>query len=402
MTGSHIGRFGEFERIRPPVVDIGELGKRRLNNLRSTMVEHGLGLCVLTNPVSVRYAIDYRGYASFQSRIPSSYVVLAVDGPVFLYGVDTEGTCLADVTRDPSSVTTFDAGLDLAHASGRFVRDISAVIEELGIGPDLELGVERLLPTTHHELRSAGVHVVDAEPTIELARSRKVAGEIDLIRHSIDVAELAMGKMQEALRPGVTENRLWSILHQVNIEHDGDWIDGRMLCSGPRSNPWYQEASHREILAGDLVPFDTDMVGPFGYCADISRTFLCGDGAPSAEQSDLYALAALEVEHNTSLLRVGASFEELSRGVLRHDEDIVANRYACAFHGVGMSDEYPKIPYPDDWARIGYEGEVEEGLVLSVESYVGRLGASEGVKLEQMVQVTTDGVVPLSTYPLWD
>ena len=40
--------------------------------------------------------------------------------------------------------------------------------------------------------------------------------------------------------------------------------------------------------------------------------------------------------------------------------------------------------------------------MLSVESYVGPDGGVEGVKLEQMVRVTTSGVVPLSTYPLWD
>ena len=89
-------------------------------------------------------------------------------------------------------------------------------------------------------------------------------------------------------------------------------------------------------------------------------------------------------------------------GVLRQPDDIVAQRYVCAFHGVGLSDEYPKIPYPDDWDRIGYDGEIEAGLVLSVESYVGPLGGTQGVTLEQMVQVTPDGVEALSSYPFWE
>ena len=89
-------------------------------------------------------------------------------------------------------------------------------------------------------------------------------------------------------------------------------------------------------------------------------------------------------------------------GVLRQPDDIVAQRYVCAFHGVGLSAEYQKIPYPDDWDRIGYDGEIEAGLVLSVESYVGPLGGPQGVKLEQMVQVTPDGVEALSSYPFWE
>ena len=37
--------------------------------------------------------------------------------------------------------------------------------------------------------------------------------------------------------------------------------------------------------------FDTDMVGPFGYCADVSRTFFCGPGRrPTRRQKQLYRL----------------------------------------------------------------------------------------------------------------
>lgn len=55
-----------------------------------------------------------------------------------------------------------------------------------------------------------------------------------------------------------------------------------------------------------------------------------------------------------------------------------ASAKPCAFHGVGMSDEYPKIPYPQDWSATGYDDEIEDGLVVSIESYVGRAGGREG------------------------
>ena len=362
----------------------------------------GIDVVVLTNPVSIRYAIGYRGYALFQAHIPSSYLILPVAGDAVYHGLDTEKTAVADVLRSTHGVTVFDAGSDLAARARLFVDDVERVIDDAGLGRDAVVGLERMTTSTHDAISEAGWSTAEAEPVVELARSLKIEGELDLIRHAIDVAELGMAKMEAALEPGITENRLWSILHQVNVEHDGDWIDGRMLCSGHRSNPWYQEASHRTIDAGDVVPFDTDMVGPFGYCADVSRTFLCGDVAPTAEQQWLYDMALAEIEHNTNLLHVGASFRELSHSVLRQPDDVVAIRYACAFHGVGMSDEYPKIPYPDDWEWTGYDGEITEGLVLSVESYVGPVGGSQGVKLEQMVQVTSAGVELLSRYPFWD
>jgi len=43
---------------------------------------------------------------------------------------------------------------------------------------------------------------------------------------------------------------------------------------------------------------------------------------------------------------------------------------------------------------------VEAGMVLCVESFVGRWGRGEGVKLEQQVLVTDRGAELLSGYPL--
>ena len=74
-----------------------------------------------------------------------------------------------------------------------------------------------------------------------------------------------------SLEPGITENKLWSILHQTNIEMGGEWIETRLLTSGQRTNPWFQECSNRVIQKGDLVSFDTDLIGPNGYCSDTRR-----------------------------------------------------------------------------------------------------------------------------------
>ena len=390
------------EFLPPPPLDLDALRAGRLAQLRETMVDHGLDVCVLTNPVSLRYAVDYRGFPLYQSHIPSTYLMVPVEGPLVLYGGYSDSLETIDDVRPAHSVTAFDAGLDLSAVASGFAVDVATYLSEVGLSPTAVVGLERTSPSGHAALHDAGLRVVDAETAVELARSRKSPLELNALRYSIAVAEHGMAAMEAALLPGINENQLWSILHQVNIAHDGDWMDGRMLCSGPRSNPWYQEASDRTIEVGDLVPFDTDMIGPFGYCADISRTFLCGGVPPTAEQSDLYELARAEIEHNTALLYVGASFRELSQAVLRQPDDVVAQRYVCAFHGVGMSDEYPKIPYPDDWDRCGYDGEIEDGVVLSVESYVGRLGGTQGVKLEQMVQVTAGGVEALSSYPFWE
>ena len=48
----------------------------------------------------------------------------------------------------------------------------------------------------------------------------------------------------------------------------------------------------------------------------------------------------------------------------------------------------------------GYDGVLEPGTVLCVESYVGELGGHEGVKLEEQVLVTESSPKVLSSFPL--
>jgi len=134
-------------------------------------------------------------------------------------------------------------------------------------------------------------------------------------------------------------------------------------------------------------------------CADVSRTWLCGGERPSNEQRDLFALAREQIAYNTELLRPGAGFRELTETAFKLPDAFAANRYSVVFHGVGLCDEYPAIYYPEDWQAAGYDGELEANMVLCVESYVGREGGEEGVKLEDQVLITTDGPVTLSNYP---
>jgi Xaa-Pro dipeptidase len=46
-----------------------------------------------------------------------------------------------------------------------------------------------------------------------------------------------------------------------------------------------------------------------------------------------------------------------------------------------------------------HEGEIEEGMVFSVEAYVGVEGDDEGLKLEEQIPVRSSGVELLSHAP---
>ena len=205
--------------------------------------------------------------------------------------------------------------------------------------------------------------------------------------------------MKEKLHAGMTEEELWSYMHKVNIESGGEWFETRLLVSGPRTNPWLQECSNRVIEAGDVVAFDTDMVGPYGYCADISRTFVEGNKF-SDEQRRLYDLALEHINHNKSLIKAGVNFLEFAEQSWKLPDNCYDNHYPCIIHGVGLCDEWPFVAYPNkDFSNSDYSACFEENMTICVESYIGEVGGKEGIKLEDQFLVTKDGLKQLSSFP---
>ncbi len=205
--------------------------------------------------------------------------------------------------------------------------------------------------------------------------------------------------MREFCVPGVTENDVWAELHKSNIKRGGEWIETRIMASGPRTNPWFQECGPRVVQDGDLLALDTDLIGCYGICADISRTWILGDAPPSSEQQRLFAEAHAQIVENTAILAPGKSLREIAFSGRQLPEEFVALRYTCKMHGVGLCDEWPKAVYPQDWKDGAYDYELEPGMVLCVEAYIGAKGGREGVKLEDQVLITEDGHELLSHFP---
>ena len=161
-------------------------------------------------------------------------------------------------------------------------------------------------------------------------------------------------------------------------------------------------ATGDNLGVGDLVAFDTDMVGALGYLADISRSWICPGKPPTNEQQRLYAIAQEQVRANIALIKPGVSFREFSETCWPVPEAYIPNRYMMMVHGAGLVDEYPSIAYARDFADWGYDGVFQENMTVSVESYIGEAGGKEGVKLEQQVLITARGAEPLSKTPFED
>jgi Xaa-Pro aminopeptidase len=283
--------------------------------------------------------------------------------------------------------------------NGLWADEMIELIDESARSGGRRLAVDSLALEQLRELESRSVDLVDAWPIMDEARGVKSRDEIAALRLAAHSCCTVVGEMRDALVPGMTEVELWTMLHAGNWERFGEWVETRLLASGPRTNPWYQEASSKQIEEGELVAFDTDLVGAYGMCIDMSRTWLCGDGRPTAAQSDVYGRARETIESNIPLFVPGATFRDITeRLTYAPVEDF--NGYTVMAHGVGLCDEYPSIFTREQWTDTGFDGVIEAGNVISVEAFVGRRDGGEGVKLEQQLVVTDDGPELLTGYPL--
>jgi Xaa-Pro aminopeptidase len=393
----------EWAELGLDAPDMDVARRYRLERIRAELIRRDLAGIVVYDPLNVRYATDSTDMQLWCTHNAVRYAFMATEGPVILWDFHncehlSQHLPLIDEIRHGTAWHYYEAGQHGRERARVWAAEIADLLAAHG-GGNRRLAVDRLNPDGVDALGALGVSVHSGEEVMEHARAVKCPDELKAMRRAVAACEAAMGVMEAAVRPGITENDLWAILHAENIRRGGEWIETRLLASGPRTNPWFQECSARVIEAGDIVAFDTDLVGPYGYCCDISRTWLAGDGRPSNEQRALYAMAEEQIAANLELLRPGRSFKELAHSAKSLPAEYLPNRYSVLFHGVGLCDEYPAVPYADDWGRSGYDGVLEPGMALCVESYVGRHGGHEGVKLEEQVLITETGTEMLSRYP---
>jgi Xaa-Pro aminopeptidase len=384
--------------------DLPAMRKYRLERIHAELKRRDYAGALLYDPVNIRYATDSTNMQPWVAHNPTRHCFVATEGPVVLFDYFScehlsDHSGVVDEVRPAVSWIYLYGGELSDQRVKRWAAGIADLVREHG-GGNSRIAVDHLDHQGASELARLGVSVGNGEAVMGNARLIKSPDEILCMRRAIVSCEAAMAEMETALKPGISENELWSELHRGNIARGGEWIETRLLSSGARTNPWFQECSSRVIEAGDLVAFDTDLIGPYGFCADLSRTWLCGGGKPTDEQRDLFRIAADQTAFNTDLLRPGTSFRDLVERSKTPPLDCFPARYGVLYHGVGLADEYPTLPHAVDWTDDTPDGVLEPGMVLCVESYIGRLGGREGVKIEEQVLIAQTGPEQLSRYPL--
>ncbi len=393
------------EMARLPAVDEDRMALDRLARVQAEVQARDLGGLLLYDPVNVRYATGCRNMQVWAMRNSSRYCLVPAEGRTVVFDFVH---CEHMSEHLPTVAESRPAKMWLNHIAGARREDVMAAwAAELADAikercHNNRIAVDRLDGDPRAALEAHQIQVSFGQGVIEQARRIKTPEELKAQKRSAHVCQTALRLMRDATRPGVTENEIWAILVGVNVALDGDYTESRMVVSGPRTNPWYSEASDKRIEAGELLGIDTDMIGPYGYSTDMSRTWLCKPGTPTATQKELYSVAYDQVMTNKDLLKAGLSFRELAETSWRIPAKFEHFECGCIVHGIGMCNEWPQLVPRRMFDDHGYDGHFEENMTICVESYIGERGGHEGVKLEEMVRITETGCELVGVFPFED
>ncbi len=232
---------------------------------------------------------------------------------------------------------------------------------------------------------------VPASPLTAELRMRKDPEEVEMLRRAGAAADRVIDRLTRTPFSGKTERELSRMISGWLLEEGHEIVDFAIVGSGPNGASPHHEASDRVIEVGDAVV--CDFGGSLGgYWSDTTRMFAVGH-TPEGFDEPFKVLRRAQAAA-VDAVRPGvaaASIDAVARGM------IAGAGYGEFFihrtgHGIGTDvHEHPYIVE-------GNETVLEPGMTFSIEPGI-YLPGRFGMRIEDIVAVTPDGVERLNTSP---
>ena len=282
----------------------------------------------------------------------------------------------------------------------KFIDYLKAQLKRMGALNE-RLGIDVYAPRFEQMLKDAGIEVTtEGMEALADAREVKTRDEIECIRMASAIAEAALSKVAQAIKPGVRESDLVGIMNQVSYQYGGTtYGDTWVACSGPNTAPNLRTFTDRMIRPGDVVFVDAYGTHYLEYHTCYYRTFVCGKAWP--ELKEAFKKVAFWQRAPLEKCKDGNTTKDIAERCPGADkwgytDEAKAMGNAIA-HGIGLSHvERPFISR--EWS-IDHPMPLKEGMVFAIENQFPD-GLGQGVRLEDIVAVTKTGYELLTRWPL--
>ncbi len=388
-------------------INYDRLRNERLQRAKDQINKDGLGALITWDHANIRYLTSH--YLATPTRaVEIACVVIPRNGEPHLFGAPTPSEA---ERRMPWLKGRVHPSLGVPKLFARTADDLQPVVVVVS---DLlaQYGVEKeplgLDGTTLEMLygqafKKAGIETVHAKMTLDEARMIKTKDEIELMRITCANAEKAFVDIMEAIKPGTRECDLVGLGIKALYEQGVDHTEDLVCCSGYNTNPFGWSFTDKPIRPGDLVYIDVDGASYQGYMSCVYRTFSCGKA--TEEQKELYEECRSMLYAGMSAVKDGNTTHDIvdkwpdSPEYWGFDEWREVLPYAVG-HGIGLSLHDPPLISPMHKAAGAPAVTLREGMVIALETWTGKRGGKDGVRLEEDLVVTKDGCEILTRFPV--
>ena len=362
-------------------VDFLRLRSDRRANVFAGMAREGLDALMLGGVGNVRYVSGARqlGRSGVLPFAPVA-VVVAATGRVHLLSTWDEGV--------PPEIG-YDELYRMSWNPANLVGDLAKIP---GVTEAKRVGTDGLTPRFAGliERFATAAELVDAAPVMSAARRIKTPDELTCIEVAAAIAEAGLSAMMTALAPGVTERELLGLHDEQVAKLGAPHPPSESVCFATPTQgpvPFRHIAADRPIGDGELVALAPGALYA-GYESGLARTRVAG-APPPPTAAPLAARCAEGMEALLTACRPGGTGADLYRAWADAGN---ADSSVPLAHGLGLGAEPPLIGL-----GRGRDAVLEEGMVLSVQSWVSEPGVG-GVLHRDTVHIGSAGPSVLTRY----
>jgi Xaa-Pro aminopeptidase len=393
------------DRIDRPAVDHVAIRRHRVSAVRAAMARHDLDAIVAFEYANGRYIADLRPLWAPNFLVRQAALISRGDDRVicFVHQDDAPHRRATMPWIDPDDVREFPTGAANFGAPIEALAPLVRAVDELGIRHG-RIGVDIATVAVLDLLRRAlgDREVVDLTPCMREVRAVKSAEELAIMRYASAASDAATSAAIAAIRPGMRECDVLAEAMAVLYRHGAEIPQCNLIvCSGPGTAPMQRYAGLRAIEDGDLVMLDLGACFD-GMFSELARTVIVG--RPNARQVSIYRTAAQIHEAAIGALHAGATAREVQLAASAPYERspwVGHMQRMIIAHGIGVGyAEAPFIPPPGGTPAL--DDALPAGTTLAVVPtlIVSDIPGGGGVRLEDVVAITDDGVERLTHHPL--
>ncbi|NSW83587.1 MAG: aminopeptidase P family protein [Syntrophothermus sp.] len=383
-------------------VNFDRLRADRLARAKEQMEKHDLGALVLFVGENIRYVTGvYQG--NWKNNIFIRYCVLPRGAdPVLFETIGSDMECakidapwLKGRIR-PAITWKWAEGAEEMMAQ-RMAQSVLEVLKEHGVEKE-RIGIDIMDMRAYQALTGVGLNIVNAWPAMSAARVIKTPDEIELLKISSAYADAAMWRIKhEWLKPGVKESYIVAKVNEFLYEEGFDFVYDIIVASGGNTSPYRRWHTDKIIRQGDLVIVDINAVGPGGYFVDYVRCFKVA-AKPTPQEKDLYKECYESLYAAIEQFKPGNTTKDVAEKFPVYDDDKYGSVSLQQFaHSIGLS------LYEGMWISraysLQYPAEIKQNMCFAVETFAGKPGLTQTVRLEENLVVTDKGPQLLTLFP---